>query len=389
MNQRPVAITGIGVITPIGVGRDDLRTGLAEGRSGIAEITSFDTHGLAIELAGEVHDFDLTNHIASIKTYLDRTSAFALAAAAMALAEAEWIGNVPGADIGLCLGTAWGCQDSIELYTSKLMEGNPKFAPPLVFTHSYANAPNSLVSIEFGLHGYNTCFAGGWTAGASALESAVDLVRRDSSQRLLAGGGDALSEVAVRTMLAQQMVTADLPRPFDASADGLLPGEAAALLALESLQGARGREAEILGYILGTGSAGGPDRTAALARAIRFALADAGIEQVDAVFASASGIPETDAAEAAAIALLPGRPPVVALKAVIGDPSGAWTPVAVAAALCCIHAGILPAAANLRAPISAEINILHEPLQRTPATCLILNLPPTGAATATVVSGQV
>ena len=140
MNRQPVAITGIGAVTPIGIGRENLRNALAHGRSGIAEITSFDTDGLAIELAGEVADFDIANHIGSIKTYLDRTSAFALAAAASALADAKWIGNVPGAEIGLCLGTAWGCQDSIELYTSKLMEGNPKFAPPLVFT-STISAP--------------------------------------------------------------------------------------------------------------------------------------------------------------------------------------------------------------------------------------------------------
>jgi len=388
MNRQPVAITGIGAVTPIGIGRENLRNALAHGRSGIAEITSFDTDGLAIELAGEVADFDIANHIGSIKTYLDRTSAFALAAAAIALAEAKWIGNVPGAEIGLCLGTAWGCQDSIELYTSKLMEGNPKFAPPLVFTHGYANAPSSLVSIEFGLRGYNTCFAGGWTVGATALESAVDLIRRDPSQRLLAGGADALSEVAVRTMLADDMMTAGLPRPFDASADGLLPGEAAALLALESPQNARSREAEIFGYILGTGSAGGADGAAALSRAIGFALDESGIDRVDAVFASASGLRETDAAEAAAIAQLPGKPPVVAIKSLIGEPCGAWAPVAVAAAICCIEAGVLPATANFREPIRPDIHVLSAPIAYAPATCLILNLSPGGAAAAAVVSAQ-
>ena len=160
MSPRPAAITGVGVITPIGTGCDELTEALAEGRSGIEEITNFDAEALPVKYAAEARNFDLTNHITSIKTYLDRTSAFALAVAAMALGESEWIGNMPGAEIGLCLGSAWGCQDSIELYTRKIVESDPKFAPPLVFTHSYANAPNSLVSIEFGLRGHNTCFAG-------------------------------------------------------------------------------------------------------------------------------------------------------------------------------------------------------------------------------------
>jgi len=389
VNPRPAAITGVGVITPIGTGCDELTEALSEGRSGIREITNFDAEDLPVKYAAEAADFDLTNHISSIKTYVDRTSALALAAAAMALGDSQWIGNVPGAEIGLCLGSAWGCQDSVELYTRKIVESDPKFAPPLVFTHSYANAPNSLVSIEFGLRGHNTCFAGGPTAGAAALECALDLIRRDGSQRLLAGGADALSEVAVRAAIVEGLVTAKVPRPFDAAADGLVPGEGAGLLALESVDDAEGRKAEIAGYLLGAGSGGGGSHSEALSRAIARALADAGAgaDEIDAVFASASGLPGVDAAEARAIAELPGKPPVVALKSLIGDPMGAWARVAVAAALCCIHAGVLPATAHLRRPLSAEINILRDPLECTPDTCLVLNLEPSGYAAAIVLCG--
>jgi len=378
------------VITPIGTGCDELTEALAEGRSGIEEITNFDAEALPVKYAAEARNFDLTNHITSIKTYLDRTSAFALAVAAMALGESEWIGNMPGAEIGLCLGSAWGCQDSIELYTRKIVESDPKFAPPLVFTHSYANAPNSLVSIEFGLRGHNTCFAGGATAGNAALECALDLIRRDDSQRLLAGGADALSEVAVRAAIAEEIVASELCRPFDTAADGLLPGEGAGLLALESVNRAESRKAEIAGYLLGTGSSGGASCTEALSRAIARALADAavGADEIDAVFASASGLPRVDAAEAEAIAGLPGRPPVVALKSLIGDPMGAWAPVAVAAALCCIDARVLPATAHLREVLSAEVNILREPLECAPNTCLVLNLEPSGYAAAIIVRGS-
>jgi len=389
VSNQPVAITGIGVITPVGIGFEELSEGIGKGRSGIAEITNFDAEALPIQYAGEARAFDLANHIGSIKTYLDRTSALALAAAAMALGDSQWIGNMPGAEIGLCLGTAWGCEDSIELYTRKLVESQPKFAPPLVFTNAYANAPNSLVSIEFGLRGHNACFSGGATAGAAALQSALDLIRRDKSQRLLAGAADALSEVAVRACIAEGIVTSDLCRPFDSSADGLLPAEGAALLALESAESALNRKAGIMGYLLGSGSSGGASCADAVSRAIALALDDAGCgaDAVDAVFASASGLPAIDAAEAKAIAGLPARPPVVALKSLIGDPMGAWAPVGVAAALCCIDGGVLPATARLREAVSAEINILREPLEATPGICLILNVEPSGYAAALIVRG--
>ena len=235
MSER-IAVTGIGVVSPIGTGFESFRRALAAGKSGIGEITNFDASELPVQIAGEVRDFNLAEHIASMKTYLDRTSAFALAASAMAISQAGWA--APLDDAGLCLGTAWGCQDSIELYVTKLIESDPKFAPPLVFTHGYANAPNSLVSIEFGLHGHNACFAGGCTAGAAAIEAAVDFIRRDGAQRLLAGGSDAFSDVALRVLLAANLAVHG-GRPFDAASDGLVPGEGAAMLALESEQSER------------------------------------------------------------------------------------------------------------------------------------------------------
>jgi len=402
MNERSAAITGIGLITPIGTGCDQLRESIARSSSGICEIACFDASRLAVQLAGEVPDFDLGRHLASMKTYVDRASAFALASAMMALTDAAWLGGPNGFGsqlagdasdgTGLCLGSAWGCQDSIKLYTAKLTSGDPKFAPPLVFTHGYANAPNSLVAIEFGLRGHNACFSGGWTAGAAALESALDLIRRGGAgnhQRLLAGATDALSEPAVRAALAAGILSMDLCRPFDAAADGLLLGEGAAMLALEPVYSARERSARIRGLLLGTGSAGGTDARAAIGRAITAALDDAGVppDNVDAVFASASGLPQLDAAEANAIAaLLPAKPPVVALKALLGDPMGAWMPIAIAAAIACMNAGIVPAAPLLRTPISADLHLPREPLQIPLRTCLVVNVSPSGYAAAAVVA---
>jgi len=387
MTDRSAAITGAGIVSPLGVGWEDFCSSLSSGRVALGEITAFDTEDLPVAIAGEVAGFDLEAHISSVKTYLDRCSAFALAASAMALGDSRWIGNMPGADIGLCLGSAWGCQDTIQLYTRKLIESDPKFAPPLVFTHGYANAPNSIVSIEFGLRGHNVCYAGGETAGAAALERALELVRRDSSQRLLAGGVEAMSEVRVRMALHEKRLTPDLCRPFDAGADGMLPGEGAGVLAVESPAAALAREAEILGYLAGSGSSGKRKCAEAVTEAIKNALRDAGIEpgEIDAVFASASGLPELDAAEASAIEQLPGAPPVTALKSLFGEPEGSWAPQAVVAVLCCMDSGVLPPVANLRQPVSGNINIIREPLPLKIKTALILNVAASGYAAAIIV----
>ena len=406
MNGLPAAITGLGVVSPIGIGIDQFRTAIGTGVHGLGEITKFDAGGLPTQLAGEARGFDLAQHLTSMKTYVDRASAFALAAAAMALKASGWLnesnsaGNhfigIAGDDAGLCLGSAWGCQDSIALYTEKLTSGDPKFAPPLVFTHGYANAPTSLVSIEFGLRGHNTCFAGGWTAGSAALASAIDLIRRRPGQRLIAGGMDALSEVPLRAAHAEGLLSADLCRPFDGAADGLLLGEGAALLALEALDAARTRNARVHGLLLGCGASGGSanDPAPAVARAIELALADAAVKpgRIDAVFASASGVPRIDAAEAAALAdvfsaVMPNAgPPVVALKSLMGDPMGAWGPLAVVAAVCCMEAGVIPATANLRTPLSPALNIPREPVAAALHTCLVLNTSPSGYAAALVVA---
>lgn len=388
MNERAAAITGVGVIVPIGIGFEQLGKALAGGATGLDEIAGFDAADLPVQIAGEVRGFELSDHITSMKTYIDRASALALAASAMALRQSGWNAGLDGDNIGLCLGSAWGCEDSIRFYTAKLIASDPKFAPPLVFTHGYANAPNSLVSIEFGLRGHNACFAGGWAAGAAALENALDVIRRDGTQRLLAGGVDALSEIALRSAIAEGLASADLGRPFDTAADGLLLGEGAAILALESVESARNRKARAIGYVLGSGSGGGADLARAVSLAIERALRDAGVDaaHIGAVFASASGLRQVDAAEAAAIAAaLPGKPPVVTLKGAMGDPMGAWAPVGVAAALCCMHAGELPANQGLRSPISNEINVPRETTRGDFSTCLVLNTSPGGYAAATVV----
>ena len=304
MPLRPVAIQAIAPITPIGIGAADFAQALREGRCGIDEIVGFDASDLAMQRAGEMQGFDLANYLASVKSYVDRASALALAAASIALRETGWQPS-DEQPVGLVLGTEWGCIEAMELYSQKITTADPKFAPPFLFTQGYMNAPNSLVSIEFGLRGFNTCLSCGRTSGAAAIAYAFDQVRHGRAERLLAGGVDALSRVLC------------------ASLDGKLLGplgEAAGLLALERTDGPV--------QLLGTGQAAGAHSVSeALAAATRDA--DMAAQDLDAIIAAdGPGLTDTLSCE-----LGDGMPKtVLLLEPLTGDTLGASGAVATCAA---------------------------------------------------------
>ena len=329
---RPVAIRAVAPITPIGCGAESFADALREQRCGLDEVVGFDVTDLAVQVAGEVQDFDLDDYLESVKSYVDRCSAFALAAAAIALGDAQWE-PTDEQPVGLALGAEWGCLDSMELFAEKITTTNPKFAQPLLFTQGYVNAPNSLVSIEFGLRGFNTCISCGRTSGAAAIACAFDQVRHGRADRLLAGGVDVLSHVLCSSL--------------DGKTFGPL-GEAAAMLAIEPARG----DADLL--ILGTGQASGAGNAR---RAFEAALADAAInaDSLDAIVLSG---------DPAAIGMLSVERPLVEnaqpalvswLSAFMGDTMGASGAVAACAAALMLRFGIMPQARRI-AVVSADLN---------------------------------
>jgi len=360
MPDVDIVISGVGCISPFGVERDILCAALRDGASAVGEVASFDAAGYPCSCAAEVLDLELSDFIESSKTYIDRTSAFVLAACASALEEAHWKGDE---SVGLILGTAWGCMDSLELFAEKLIHGKPKFAPPLPFTHSYANTPNSLASIEFKLRGFNACMAGGHAAGATAIEYACRRLRLGKDARLLAGGSEALSECIFHAYaLGGHLSAAGVSRPYDAAADGMILGEGAAVFALESLAAARERGAEVLACIGGCGAACGATIADGLERAMRLALDDAGAgpATVDMVMGIGCGVPSLDGAERAAVDAVfgPSTPPLASPKALAGEAMGAGGPLSMAAAVCMLADGVPPAALAVGAPPDAVRAVL-------------------------------
>lgn len=332
MTQRDVAVTAVAPVTPIGAGADAFAEAVKDRRSGIDEIVGFDATDFAVQVAGEIQDFDLADYLDSVKSYVDRTSALALAACSMALRDASWEASDEH-PIGLVLGSDRGCMDSTELFAEKITTHNPKFAQPFLFTQSYMNAPNSLVAIEFGLRGFNACVSCGRTSGASAIACAFDQVRCGRAERILAGGTEGLS--------------AALCASLDGKSFGP-SGEAAAVLALEP---ATSPDAVCL---LGAGQASG---SGDVRRAFDIAVADAGIEPGgldaavfvgDPAACGRIGLKDTGDGDGATQS-------ISWLDAAMGDTMGAAGAVATSAAVLMLEKDIIRDARSI-AVVSADID---------------------------------
>jgi 3-oxoacyl-(acyl-carrier-protein) synthase len=214
-------------------------------------------------LSGHViEDFQLSDYVKTVASYIDRCSALGLAAVAEAVDSAR-ISKANGDEKpwGLYYATAWGCLDSMERFFEKVKK-NPKFAPPLVFSHAYANSPTSIICIEFGLGGPGTTLCEGNTGALTAIGLAHDRMISNAGQEtpgVLVAASDALSAGARAT----------------ADSRGLIPGEAAGAVTLELEPAALKRGLAPLAIILGWGSA---SRQKAPERALQAALSNAGIE---------------------------------------------------------------------------------------------------------------
>ncbi|HEY1591855.1 MAG TPA: beta-ketoacyl-[acyl-carrier-protein] synthase II [Solirubrobacteraceae bacterium] len=328
--KRTVVITGLGAVTPLGVGARALHERWASGESGIAD-------GL-----GASDKFDPRAHL-SVKEArrLDRFAQFALVAAGEALAQAGWDGEPPydPMRVGCVLATGIGGQATIEAQLDVMRDKGPRMVSPLGIPQYMPNAAAAAVSIKYGLRGQAYGVVSACSGGAHAIGSVLRMIQYGDADAAVAGGSEAtLTPFAIACFESMQALSpTGISRPFDARRDGFVMGEGAGALVLEAEDGARARGATILGEVAGYGStsdayhltapepSGGP-----AARAIELALADAGLTPDDVAYINAHGTstPLNDAAETAAIKRALGderahRVPVSSTKSAIGHLLGA------------------------------------------------------------------
>jgi 3-oxoacyl-[acyl-carrier-protein] synthase II len=389
---RQVWITGIGVVTAVGIGREAFWSGLHAGHSPIARIDRFDPAEFRSQVAAQVNEFDATDYLgARTASRLDRFSQLSLAAGMLAMTDAGLepgtAGSARADRFAVYVGSALGGISHAELQHERYIARGIRAVAPNLALSVFGGAAPANVGITLGLHGPILSTANSCAAGAVALGEALHLIRAGGADAALAGGVEApLSPLAFGAFDIIRALSAgrnDDPtracRPFDASRDGFVMGEGAALLVLESAEVARRRGATPYAELRGFAATSDayhmvqprPDGLQA-ARAARLALADGRMRasQVDYVNAHASSTPLGDAAEARALARALGRRAqevsVSGTKGYYGHPLGASGAIEAAICALAISHGWAPGTVNLEAADPAVLEhlpgLLDEPL---------------------------
>lgn len=380
MPRYRVAVTGIGAVTPIGVGAEGLWKGVLEGRSAIRRITRFDASQFRSQIAAEL-DVEMLNGAGESRSRarLDRFSLFSVVAAGQALEDAGLTrSDLFETETAVYLGSALGGIAFGEEQHERFMANGIRSVAPGLALSVFSGAGATNVSIEYGLHGPAISNANSCASGAVAIGEAFRLLRDGGADVVLAGGAEAplapLSYGSFSVIKAMSRRNEDPERscrPFDRDRDGFVMGEGAAVLVLETWEHAVARGAAVKAEILGYASTNDahhmtvplPDGREA-ARAMILALRDAGVDprHIDYINAHATGTQLGDAAEATAISTVFGEamPPVSGTKPLHGHALGASPAIEAAITVMAIRDGYIPATQNLTS-VGADCLLNHAP----------------------------
>jgi 3-oxoacyl-(acyl-carrier-protein) synthase len=364
-----VAITGAGVVSPLGTTLADFREALAAGRSGIGRLSSEAAKGSGVEVAAAI-DWDCSPWLAPQEAaILDRSTQFALVVATQAIADSALDLDAADRDrIGVSWGTGMGGAHTVEA-TYDAAYGGARLRP-LTVVMAMANAAGANVSLRFGLRGPFANYSTACSSSAMAIGEAMRTIAAGRADAIVAGGSESLLTPvtlaawnALRTLApADREDPSASCKPFDKRRSGLVLGEGAAAFVLESEAHARARGARIHGYLSGYGNTSDavhisrPD-AAGQVRAMREALAEAGIEPGGVGYVNAHGTATAvgDVVEAAAIKTVfgNGRVRVSSTKSMHGHLLGGAGALELAAALLALEEGVLPPTAFLEQPDAA------------------------------------
>jgi 3-oxoacyl-[acyl-carrier-protein] synthase II len=351
--NREIVVTGVGAVTPLGVGARTLYERWRAGVSGIED-------GV-----GAATEFDPTEYL-SIKEARrsDRFSQFAMVASDEALAEAGWKDELPyDADrVATLIGTGIGGIGTLETNHKKLLESGPKAVSPLSIPLLMGNSASAAVSMRHKLRGQSFATLSACAAGAHAIGTAARMIQMGDADAVVTGGSEAaLTPLATAAFGALDALSdLGISRPFDAQRDGFVMGEGAAVLVLEDGERARARGANILARLAGYGASSdayhltAPDKEGlGAAAAMNHALEDAGYGPQDVVYVNAHGTstPLNDRAETIAIKAVLGEDvPVSSLKSAIGHLLGAAGAVEAVATILAMRDRIAPPTLNYETP---------------------------------------
>lgn len=412
-----VVITGVGIVSPIGIGRAAFWSSLIARSSGIRRLNAFDVAGTGFPFGGEVPDFDPKDYVKPRKSLkvMSREIQFGVVAASQAMCDAgldagaadpERLGVVFGADMMHCdLGevanayrrcTAEGRFD-LRLWGRCAMDE----IYPLWMLKYLPNMPACHIAIAHDARGPNNSHSLGEASSLTAIAEAARIIERGAADVMIAGGASSRIHPILwaRSPLLPISRREDDPtkvlRPFEAHRDGFVNGEGAGALILENRRHAEARGAKILARVAGSGgsfepgSNGKPVRGDATRRAILAALCRAGLAPSELGHVNAHGLSTVvdDRAEAAAISELLGEVPVTAPKSFFGNLGAGTGAVELAASVLALEAGEVPVTLNYeQADPACPVNVVHEqPLTDRPPTALVMNQSLMGQSVAMVI----
>jgi len=363
--MKRVVITGLGLITPIGLGRRAFWEALLEGRSGIAPVTSFDTADYPVHLGAEVKDFDARQYVRRLPAEsMGRGSHLAVAAARLALEDGGL--DLTGYDrrrVGVCMGTTSGEPRLVEQYNDLRKAQGLEAIPGEILPQYPCHVIPSNIAIELDLRGPSLMIPTACAAGNYAIGYGMDLIRAEEADLMLAGGADPFSRITYMGFARLGAIAPDCCQPFDKNRKGMVPGEGAAVMVLEPLDAALARGAKIYTEVLGYGiscdahhmTAAHPQGDGAI-RAMAMALRESGLTpaQVDYISAHGTGTHVNDRIETLAVRTLFGdrspRVPMSSIKSMLGHMMGAASAIEAAACALALDTGVVPPTINYREP---------------------------------------
>jgi len=414
VNQRRVVVTGLGVVTSLGLDVDTYWSNILAGTSGVSLIERIDVSDISARIGAEIKDFDIEQHMSRREARrLDRSSQYFWVATEQALADSglSYTEDDPEAlRAGVLAGTGIGGVETFEEQVGIMLDQGPRRISPHGIAKIISNMAGGVASIDFHLYGPNSTTVTACAASANAIGDAAAIIERGAADVMIAGGGEAsITRFAMGGFAQARALSANngdpkgASRPFDLNRDGFVMGEGAAVLILEEFERATARGAPIYGEVLGYGmSADGYHITlprpggAGAARAMEAALQDAGLAPADLGYINAHGTstPANDKTETAAIKLAfrdaAYQIPISSTKSMTGHLLGAAGAIESVSCLLALRDGVLPPTINYETPDpECDLDYVPNVRREAPITTAMTNSFGFGGHNVSLVFGKV
>jgi 3-oxoacyl-[acyl-carrier-protein] synthase II len=407
MKEPRVVITGVGVISPNGIGKEKFWQALKEGRSGIKPITIFETAFFKAKTGGECTEFNAEDFLGSKGLRnLDRSTKLVCSAAKLALDDAVLnITEENANDIGIVTATTLSVIFNISEFSKEAQDEGPQFVNPAMFPGTTINSPSSQVSIKFNIKGFNTTVSTGYSASLDALKYAVDFIKLGRAKAVLVAGVESLffqSFVGFHKLeFLAGIKGEEISCPFDKRRNGIVLGEGAGVLVIEDEDYAKNRKAKIYAQVKAVESLFDPFRTGkynpkatGLKKSINDALKKSGVNlnEIDYICAAANSVPAQDALETAAIKEVFEDAaydiPVSSIKSMIGEAVSAAGVLQISAAIGAIENNFVPPTINYQEkdPECDLDYVANKAKEKAIKNVLINNFGPGGNNAACVIS---